>query len=159
MAHDENAMNQTPRRFQEHGISSPLSGDPAGSAANESATSEPVVVPNIVGLHARPAAALVNAAKGYASEIRLRRGTRDVNAKSLVSIMSLGVRCGDSVQLSACGPDAAEAVQTLTALIASGCGVSEEEAVLPPAAVIHTLPTPSPRYNEWSERLRHRDSQ
>ncbi|MBS1157460.1 MAG: phosphoenolpyruvate--protein phosphotransferase [Proteobacteria bacterium] len=127
-------MTQTPRHFEEHGIPSPLSGDPAGSKASESATSEPVVVPNTVGLHARPAAALVNAAKAYASEIRLRRGTRDVNAKSLVSIMSLGVRQGDAVQLSACGPDAIEAVHALIALIASGCGVSEEEAVLPPSA-------------------------
>ncbi len=144
MAHDEDAMNQTPRRFQEHGIPSPLSGDPAGSSASESAISEPVVVRNTVGLHARPAAALVNAAKGYASEIRLRRGTRDVNAKSLVSIMSLGVRRGDAVQLSACGPDAMEAVQALAALIASGCGVSDEEAKLPPAAAV-TRGTQPPR--------------
>src|SRR5471032_1539827 len=136
-------MTQTPRHFQEHGIPSPLSGDPLGSTASESATSEPVVVRNTVGLHARPAAALVNAAKEYASEIRLRRGSRDVNAKSLVSIMSLGVRRGDSVQLSACGPDAIEAVQSLAAFIASGCGVSEAEAVLPPAATVHREPKPA----------------
>ncbi|MDR3411478.1 MAG: phosphoenolpyruvate--protein phosphotransferase [Formivibrio sp.] len=136
-------MNQIPHHFQEHGIPSPLSGDPAGSLASETATSEPVIVRNTVGLHARPAAALVNAAKIYASEIRLRRGTRDVNAKSLVSIMSLGVRHGDAVQLIACGPDAIEAVQALVALIASGCGVSEEEAMLPPSAIgsLSTKPT------------------
>lgn len=125
-------MSHPPRLQQQQNIAAPLSGDPASQLGSESAISEPIAVPNAVGLHARPAAALVNAAKAYSSEIRLRRGNRDVNAKSLVSIMSLGVKQGDSVQLSALGPDAREAVQKLAELISGGCGEGEADAELPP---------------------------
>lgn len=136
-------MSQTPPPFPQQSISAPDSGDPAALNANESAASEPMVVPNAVGLHARPAAALVNAAKAYSSEIRLHREHRNVNAKSLISIMSLGVRQGDSVSLTALGPDAVEAVQALSALIVSGCGVADEESILPPSSSpVHTHPKP-----------------
>lgn len=127
-------------------ISAPLSGDAASQSCSEAATSTPIVVPNIVGLHARPAASLVNAAKAYSSDIRLRRGNRDVNAKSLVSIMSLGVKQGDSVLISAIGPDAKEAVLKLAELIATGCGEGEADATLPPMpspAVIEKLTIPA----------------
>lgn len=125
-------MSHPPHLQQQQNIAAPLSGDPASQLGSETAISEPIVVPNAVGLHARPAAALVNAAKAYSSEIRLRRGNRDVNAKSLVSIMSLGVKQGDSVQLSALGPDAKEAVQKLAELVSRGCGEGEADAELPP---------------------------
>ncbi|SFN62758.1 phosphocarrier protein FPr [Formivibrio citricus] len=125
-------MSHPPHLQQQQNIAAPLSGDPASQLSSETAISDPVVVPNSVGLHARPAASLVNAAKAYSSEIRLRRGNRDVNAKSLVSIMSLGVKQGDSVLLSAIGPDAREAVQKLAELIATGCGEGEAESTLPP---------------------------
>ena len=125
-------MSQPPHLQQQQNINAPLSGDRAAQLSSETALSDPVVVPNTVGLHARPAAALVNAAKAYSSEVRLRRGNRDVNAKSLVSIMSLGVKQGDPVQISAIGPDACEAVHKLAALIASGCNEGEADAMLPP---------------------------
>lgn len=110
----------------------------------ESAQSEPIVVPNAVGLHARPAAALVNAAKSYLSDIRLHRGNRDMNAKSLISIMSLGVRQGDTITISATGPDAIEAVNVLAELVASGCGVADEESILPPASSPTRQHSPTP---------------
>lgn len=119
-------MNLTPPSAQQDGITT--------ASTMQNAASEPLVVPNAVGLHARPAAALVNAAKVYSCDIRLRRGTRDVNAKSLVSIMSLGVMQGDSITLSAIGSDAVEAVAALSALIVAGCGVADEESILPPVA-------------------------
>lgn len=112
----------------------PMPTEPNIHSVSESAQSGPLVVPNAVGLHARPAAALVNAAKSYTSDIRIHRGNRDMNAKSLISIMSLGVRQGDTITLSATGPDAIEAIKVLTALIANGCGVADEESVLPPVS-------------------------
>lgn len=125
-------MSHPPRLQQQQNIAAPLSGDPVSQLGSETAISDPITVPNVVGLHARPAAALVCAAKTYSSEIRLLRANRSVNAKSLVSIMSLGVKQGDLVQLSAVGPDAQEAVQRLAELIASGCGEGEPDASLPP---------------------------
>lgn len=113
---------------------------------DEAISSAPIIVPNAVGLHARPAASLVNAAKAYECDIRLHRGTRSVNAKSLVSIMSLGVKQGETVTLSASGEQAQAAIDALSALIASGGGVADEESVLPPTAATrhHAAAAPHP---------------
>jgi hypothetical protein len=61
------------------------------ATAGESATSEPIVIPNPAGLHARPAAVLVNLAKKYQSQVFLHRGDDQVNAKSVVAIMAMQV--------------------------------------------------------------------
>ena len=49
------------------------------------------------GMHARPAGALVNAAKEFSSDIMVTKGDRDADAKRLFSVMSLGARCGDEL--------------------------------------------------------------
>ena len=56
-------------------------GDAAASGG-KTVTSEAILVPNPTGLHARPSATLVNLAKGFKSDIRLRRGDDSANAKS-----------------------------------------------------------------------------
>lgn len=97
-----------------------------------------VVLPNLTGLHARPAALLAARAKAFASDIRLLRGMQQTNAKSLVGIMALGTVQGDALQLSAQGPDAAEAVRVLSALLAQGSGeVLEPQEMLEPQALEH----------------------
>ncbi|HWA92176.1 MAG TPA: phosphoenolpyruvate--protein phosphotransferase [Rhizomicrobium sp.] len=74
------------------------------------------------GLHARPAARLAGGAKRFAAEIALVRGPRRVNAKSVVALMSLGVKHGETVAVHATGPDAEAAVATLAGMIAEGLG-------------------------------------
>jgi phosphoenolpyruvate-protein phosphotransferase len=106
---------------------------PAGPAA----TSAPIRVPNQTGLHARPAAVLASHAKAFQSEIRIHRGDQQANAKSVVAIMGLEVDSGDSVLLSARGPDAGEAVAALARLLQEGLG--EEGAARAPAR-----PAPAP---------------
>ena len=101
--------------------------DPAGVAQ----LSAPQLLPNVNGLHARPAAVLAQAAKGFAATIHLRTAQSSANAKSLVAIMALQTVHGDSVHLSAAGPDAEEALEALSGLLASGCG----EGVGGPAVV------------------------
>jgi phosphocarrier protein FPr/phosphocarrier protein len=86
-----------------------------------------VRIPNLSGLHARPAATFAARAKKFASTIRLVKDTDSVNAKSVVAIMGLGSQFGDCISVQASGPDAAEAVQVLTELLASGCGESHSE--------------------------------
>jgi phosphocarrier protein FPr/phosphocarrier protein len=81
-----------------------------------------VAIPNLAGLHARPAAALAAQAKKFGSTIRLVKDAEMVNAKSIVAIMGLATQCGDRISVQATGADAADAVQVLTALVASGCG-------------------------------------
>jgi phosphocarrier protein FPr/phosphocarrier protein len=91
-------------------------------------TGEAVSLPNPSGLHARPAAVLAAEAKKYKSDLRLVRGSDEANAKSVVAIMGLATREGDAVAIRATGPDAAEAIRTLSALLASGCGEVAGEA-------------------------------
>ena len=91
-------------------------------------TGEAVSLPNPSGLHARPAAVLAAEAKKYKSDLRLVRGSDEANAKSVVAIMGLATREGDAIAIRATGPDAAEAIRTLSALLASGCGEAASEA-------------------------------
>ena len=94
--------------------------------------SQAVLLPNPNGLHARPAAVLAQAAKGFAARVQLHRQHDSANAKSLVAIMALQTAYADSVYLSAAGPDADAAIRELSELLAQGCGEEVECVVLAP---------------------------
>ena len=69
------------------------------------------------GLHNRQATYFVQKANEFNCSIWLESGSRKMNAKSLLGIMSLGVITGTKVTLSAVGPDAEAAVNALDALL------------------------------------------
>jgi phosphotransferase system HPr (HPr) family protein len=71
------------------------------------------------GLHARPAAQFVKAAKQFSSDIVVVKGDKEANAKSSLKIMTLGARKGDPITIRAEGEDAEEAVETLAELISA----------------------------------------
>jgi phosphotransferase system HPr (HPr) family protein len=80
---------------------------------------------NKSGLHARPAAKFVQAAASYPCEILVRNVTengKQVNAKSILSVLTLGVNQGNMVELEANGDKSEEALQTLKVLSESGFG-------------------------------------
>jgi phosphotransferase system HPr (HPr) family protein len=79
-------------------------------------------VTNAVGLHARPAALVVQTAARYESQIRIGVDHRQADAKSLLGLLGLGVRMGTTVHLRAEGLDAVDAIAALSALFASGLG-------------------------------------
>src|SRR5438105_5094712 len=96
-----------------------------GSPATETAAvSEEIRLPNRQGLHARPAATVAAAAKGFRADVRLLRGADTANAKSVTAILLLATRPNDAIRVSASGPDAAAAVSALAALLAAGSGES-----------------------------------
>ncbi len=97
-------------------------GDDASAGVAVSAASDAIIVPNPTGLHARPSATLVALAKEHSSDIRLRRGDDSANAKSIVAIMGLAVGCGEKVVVTAHGPDANDAVETIAQAIRDGLG-------------------------------------
>jgi phosphocarrier protein FPr/phosphocarrier protein len=109
------------------------SAAPKGNDA-EGEQSRDVEVPLAHGLHARPAAVLANAAKRFSSEIFVVRAGRRVNARSVAALMSLGVKCAETVTIAASGADAAEAVNALAALIAQGLGETPTRAAAPVAS-------------------------
>ena len=70
-------------------------------------------VVNEVGIHARPAAALVHIATKYKSTVTLLYGAKAVNLKSLMSVMALGIAHGTEFVLVAEGVDALDAIDAL----------------------------------------------
>ncbi len=79
-------------------------------------------VENEVGLHARPAAAFVEAACRFKASIRVRNATSKsawADAKGILGVLTLGVEKGHSIELEIAGEDESAAADTLRALIAS----------------------------------------
>lgn len=69
------------------------------------------------GLQARQAALFVQEANRYHSDIYVKREARQVNAKSIMGIMSLAIAQGSTVTLIADGADEEQAAQSLAAFI------------------------------------------
>ncbi|MGD0878227.1 MAG: HPr family phosphocarrier protein [Anaerolineales bacterium] len=81
-----------------------------------------IVVLNPVGLHARPAALFVKLASEFTCEIllcNLSSAGNWVNAKSILGLLSSGVKQGDRIEIKAEGTDEDIAVEALEALIRS----------------------------------------
>jgi len=76
-----------------------------------------VVVRCESGLHNRQATYFVQKANEFESGIWVESGSRKMNAKSLLGIMSLGIVTGSKIMLSAAGPDAEAAVNALEVLL------------------------------------------
>ncbi|SMF18397.1 phosphocarrier protein FPr [Azospirillum oryzae] len=122
---------------------------PAPTAASASAdsgeTAERTVPLRIAhGLHARPAAALVAAAKAHPGTVTILCRDRSANAKSVVALMGLGTVLGDRLTIRATGPGAQGVVESIAGLIDSGLGDPiVEGAATPAAATPAAAPAPS----------------
>ncbi|MDE0903058.1 MAG: HPr family phosphocarrier protein [Planctomycetota bacterium] len=88
--------------------------------AETSACSE--TVRNEAGLHARPCHALVSLALGFESSLRVSHGGREVNGKSILELMTLGVVCGGEMEFRAEGSDAEGLIASVSELLSSGFG-------------------------------------
>ena len=79
-----------------------------------------IAIPNPEGLHSRTAVLLVQTACRFNSHIRIEHGTKIINAKSMMGVLSLGVQAHGSILLCADGGDERQAIEALTRLITSG---------------------------------------
>ena len=77
---------------------------------------------NALGLHARAAARFVQTANRFQAAIRVTRGDRTVDGKSIMGILLLAAARGTVLTIAAEGPDAAAAINELCALIAARFG-------------------------------------
>ena len=77
-----------------------------------------VALPSDVALHARPAAEFVRTAMTFDADVLVGVDEREVDAKSLLSVLALGARPGTTLKLRADGDDAGAAVATLADLVA-----------------------------------------
>ncbi len=76
-----------------------------------------IIIINRLGLHARAAAKFVTLASRFDAEIRLARGSREVNGKSIMGVMMLAAACGTHLELQAVGPEAEQALSHLEELV------------------------------------------
>lgn len=73
---------------------------------------------NTRGLHARASAKFVKLASSFESEIHVTRDGVTVDARSIMGLLMLGAGIGCSIDVSAEGPDAEEAMEALNDLVA-----------------------------------------
>ena len=70
-------------------------------------------VQNRAGLHARPAALIVQTAGQYDSSIYIEKDSEKINAKSIMGLLTMGAAYGTELAISAEGPDEEDAVNAL----------------------------------------------
>jgi len=82
-------------------------------------TERMVTIKNRAGIHARPAALLVQTASKFASKIWLEKGGDKINAKSIMGIITLGASFGTPIRIIAEGADEEAATAAIEALFES----------------------------------------
>ncbi len=80
-------------------------------------TTRTTKVTNSIGLHAGPASFFIQEACSFQSSIWVEKGDRKVNAKSLLGLLSMGIRQGEEIVLSADGVDEIAALDGLVDLL------------------------------------------
>jgi phosphocarrier protein HPr len=83
---------------------------------------EETKIRNRAGMHARAAVKFVQLASHFKSEIRVIKDGTSVNGKSIMGLLTLVAALGYTIAIEAEGPDAAEAVSALVALVDNGFG-------------------------------------
>ncbi|MGE0702744.1 MAG: HPr family phosphocarrier protein [Vicinamibacterales bacterium] len=81
-----------------------------------------VTIVNQLGMHARAAARFVHLASKYSSRVRVARQGREMDGKSIMGILLLAAARGTTVTITVEGTDETDAIEALTALVASGFG-------------------------------------
>ena len=79
-----------------------------------------VTITNALGLHARAAARFVHTASAFQSRVRVARGEREMDGKSIMGLLLLAAAQGTIVTITADGIDEIDAIATLRALVERG---------------------------------------
>jgi len=81
---------------------------------------------NRQGLHARPAMEFVQAASGFASDVRVRNDQDDADGKSVMELMMLAATQGTEIEVICVGADAEDALTYLASLVSRGFDEEED---------------------------------
>ena len=74
---------------------------------------KPVTIQNNMDMEDRPVAHLVQEASQYASQVYIVMGSKKINAKSIMGMMTLGLNAGESITVTANGGDEKEAIDNI----------------------------------------------
>lgn len=75
------------------------------------------VITDPEGIHARPAGLLINKVKEFASDIKIGKGDKMVDAKRIFGVMGLGVKTGEEITMTAEGADEDAAIEAIEAFL------------------------------------------
>lgn len=75
------------------------------------------VLTDEMGLHARPAGLLVSGASKFRCNIRVKNGTKEVDGKSILGVMSLALKKGDEMQIIFDGSDEDDAYEAIQSFL------------------------------------------
>lgn len=78
-----------------------------------------IIITNPQGLHARPAAALVEQMRSFDCEVSVEVGAKSANAASIMSVLALGAATGDTARVTAEGIDAQAALDAVEKILTS----------------------------------------
>ena len=84
-----------------------------------------IEITNKLGLHARASAKLTQLAGGFQSEVWMEKGSRRINAKSIMGVMMLAAGKGSQITVETTGSDEQTALESLLKLIADKFGEGE----------------------------------
>jgi phosphoenolpyruvate-protein phosphotransferase len=127
---------------------------PSDDQALPPVESAPIVVEAEHGIHARPAAALADAARRYQSVVEIVRPSgKAANAKSVVALLGLEIERGDAIRIVAKGADAKDAVEALGLAAHRAFGRADENPTAAPAEK-RTSPISAPSTQEEPGVLR-----
>ena len=79
-----------------------------------------VTIINALGMHARAAARFVHTASAFQSRVRVKRGTQEMDGKSIMGLLLLAAAQGTNLTITADGVDEVDAIATLRALVERG---------------------------------------
>lgn len=81
-------------------------------------------IPNELGLHARPAAMIVQAVATLDADVNIMKEDLIVDGKSIMGVLTLAAEQGSTITVTASGPQAEEAVEAIRKLVEDGFGES-----------------------------------
>ena len=97
-----------------------------GERISDRMVKEKVLVNNKTGLHLKPAGVLCNEAIKYQASITFRIRTSTANVKSVLSVLAACVKPGEEIEFFCEGPDEAEALAGVVAVVKNNFGEKEE---------------------------------
>ncbi len=84
-----------------------------------------LTVLNKLGIHARPAALLTRTAGLFDCSVTIEKDGRKIDAKSILSVMTMAAKCGDAITVITDGRNDVEAIEAITALFQTRFGEDE----------------------------------
>ena len=106
-----------------------------------------LTIPNATGLHARPAKAFVKLVKKFKSSVKIEHGSKVVNAKSMISVLTLGVKHAGVIRVLIDGADEQAAAVAIEEAVRTGLGEPLDHAPAPAQKGKSAAPPPPPRVN------------